>query len=971
MKRIRDVFFHSVEFQDFLNQFSSQSGLKLPTPPNSALAFFLAALKKIFSVPLIFIGEEDLASVSSDLAEIGEEGIILFQPKPKIFKEILNPRKDLILLLRPEDLNFKLPKEIKDLIVVLKRGPFSYEGLLHHLITGGYLLTDLVTEEGEFARRGSVIDLFPPEVEFPLRVEFFGDEIVSLRSFDPLTQRTVKELEEFELFLLKSRTEEGEKVSSFIPKDSLFLIATEGLLTVTRRFPPLDSYPRYHLPITSPEIYLGNFKVLKSEIEKEGYQYYIVGPEYLRKRLERILGDCLTYLSGSLSGGFLLPKTGICFLTEKEIYGKPKIRLRKRRFKGLPIDDLFTLKKGDYVVHLAYGVGRFEGVKKEMFEGLPKDYIIIGYAGGDKLYLPVESLGYLDKYIGLSDNPPKIDRIGKSGWDTAKLVAEMECAELAKELLNLYAKREVVIGFSFLPDSDWQMALEASFPYEETEDQLKALREIKDDMESKRPMDRLVAGDVGYGKTELALRAAFKAVNSFKQVALLAPTTLLCLQHYHTFRERLKDFPVRVEHLSRFLKKEERERIIKETKEGKVDIIIGTHILLSDKIIFKDLGLLIIDEEQKFGVRQKEKIKKMRENIDLLTLTATPIPRTLYLALSGIKDISLINTPPLGRKDIITEVTNWDEEKIRSAIMNEVARGGQVFFIHNRIETIDKKQERLKEICPEIKIGVAHAQMGEGKLAKVYSDFLNKRYDLLLSTAIVQSGIDIPNANTIIVDEAHTFGLADLHQLRGRVGRGERQGYCLFIVPGRKDLTETAKERIKVIATYTKLGSGFKLALRDMEIRGIGELLGAKQHGHISRIGFNLYCRLLKETIAKMKGEKFPSEPKLSLNIPSSIPEDFIPDSHIRVAIYKRILKAESEAEIQELKEEVKDRFGPYPEVMENLFSLGLIRVYAKAKGIRKVVRKGEEIVLIKEDGKEIRYFGDWQKILPILKGLS
>ncbi len=969
MKKIIEVFFSSFEFQDFLTHFSSQPGLKLPIPPNSALAFFLLALKKFFPSPLIFIGEE-LTSLFSDLLEIGEEKIILFQPKPKVFKEILNLRKDLILLLREEDLSFKLPKEVDDLMLVLRRGPFSYERLLSHLANAGYLLTDLVSEEGEFARRGSVIDLFPEESEFPLRVEFLGDEIISLRLFDPITQRTVKELEEFELFLSKSQ-EEGEKISSLIPKESLTLIAEEGFLTITHQFPPLDYYPDYYLPISSPEIYLGNFKVLKSEMEKEGYQYYIVGPEYLQKRLERILGDYPNYLSGSLSGGFLLPKTGICLLTEKEIYGRPKIRLPKRKFKGLPIDDLFALKKGDYVVHLEYGVGRFEGVKKEVFEGIPKDYLIISYAAGDKLYLPIENLGYLDKYLGPSDRPPKIDRIGKSGWDEAKLAAEEACAEFAQELLNLYARREVVSGFSFLPDSEWQMALEASFPYEETLDQLKALKEIKDDMESKRPMDRLICGDVGYGKTELALRAAFKAVNSFKQVALLAPTTLLCLQHYYTFKERLKDFPVRVEHLSRFLKREEREGIIKEIKEGKVDIVIGTHILLSDKITFKDLGLLIIDEEQKFGVKQKEKIKKLKENVDVLTLSATPIPRTLYLALSGIKDISLLNTPPLGRKEIVTEVTYWDEEKIRLAIMNEVKRGGQVFFIHNRIETIYKKEERLKEICPEVRMAVAHARMREERLAKVYSDFLNRRYDLLLSTAIIQSGIDIPNANTIIVDEAHTFGLSDLHQLRGRVGRGERQGYCLFIVPGRKNLTEAAKERIKAIVSYTKLGSGFKLALRDMEIRGVGDILGTRQHGHISRIGFHLYCQLLKETIAKMKGEKVSSEPELSLNLPSYIPEDFIPDGQIRVAIYKKILKAESEAEIEELKEEIRDRFGRYPEVVANLFSLGLIRIYAKEKGIRKIVRKGREIVFVRENGEEERYFGDWQEILSLLKGLS
>ncbi len=967
MSLLSRLFFSSFEFQDFLRQFSKKNFFKIFNLPNSALATFLISLHKYLSSSLVFICEKDCEGLNSDLTEIGKEDVILFRPVPSVLNKILNRPKTFILLLRPEDLEFQLPKEGKEIFLKLKRGHFSYERLLNYLVDAGYRLSEFVTEEGEFARRGQVIDLFPPDSQFPLRVEFFGDEIVSLRHFDPLTQRSVKELKEFDLFSLKTPIKEGISLLELIKDDAFFLVDNGEGIFLSQTFPLPEKEPTlYHFPITSPNIYLGNFKLLKSEMESGEGEYYLVCPEYLQTRLERVLGNLPIFLSGTLTGGFVLPNTKVTVLTEKEIYGTPKVRFKRWRFKGLVVDELVSLRKGDYVVHLEYGVGVFAGSERLNYDGVEKDYLVINYSGGDKLYLPVESLGLIERYVGDPDNPPKIDRLGRRNWQEAKEAAKKFCQKFAEELLNLYAQREIKRGFSFSPDTDWQMELESSFPYEETPDQLKVLGEIKRDMEKKRPMDRLVCGDVGYGKTELALRAAFKAVNDFKQVAFLVPTTLLCLQHYRTFKERLAKFPVRVEMLSRLTGKEEKEKIIKEINEGKIDIVIGTHLLLSNKAEFKDLGLLIIDEEQKFGVRQKEKIKRLKSEIDVLTLTATPIPRTLYMSLSGIKDISLINTPPLGRKEIITELINWDEGKIREAVLREVARGGQVFFIHNRVATIEKKREVLEKILPEIKIAVAHAQMSERKLARIYLDFLNKRYDLLLSTAILESGIDMPNVNTIIVDEAERFGLADLHQLRGRVGRSERQGYCLFIVDEEKKLTKEAKERIKAIVAYSKLGSGFKLALRDMEIRGVGNILGTEQHGHISRIGFNLYCQLLKEAIKKLKGEEVKPEPELSISLPAYIPEDFIPDACVRVALYKRILNAEKEEEIYELKEEVKDRFGKYPEILENLFKIGLIRIYAKRKGIKKIILRDGEIKIVREE-KEERCFGDIERLIKIL----
>uniref|UniRef100_A0A7C3UPP0 Transcription-repair-coupling factor n=1 Tax=candidate division WOR-3 bacterium TaxID=2052148 RepID=A0A7C3UPP0_UNCW3 len=966
MKLLREVFAHSIEFNNFLKQFTTNRSLCFPTPTKTILSFLLSCLKKIFPNPFVLILKGDLTAIGEELKRIGEEEVIVFQGTPKVMEKILSPPKDFFLLLRDEDLNFSLPKKREEFLLKLKRGNFPYERLLDWLTESGFLLTDFVSEEGEFARRGSVIDFFPEDHESPIRVEFFGDEIISLRSFDPLTQRSIKELEEVELFL--PRKGEGEKLSSLLPENSLFLIEEDGLSLLSTHFGQrVKEFPLYQLPFSPPKVYLSNFKLLKSEIESGNFQYYIVCPDYLNHRLERILGEKPTYLSGFLSGGFILPETGISVLTEKEIYGTPKLRPPKRKFKGLTSDELLALKKGDFVVHWEYGIGQFEGVKREAFDNIPKDYLVIRYAEGSKVYVPVENLGFVDKYRGLSSKPPKLDHIGKWGFKRAKSEAERDCSRFAEELLFLYAKRAISKKVPFSPDSEWQEELEADFPYEETEDQIRTLAEIKRDMESEKPMDRLVCGDPGYGKTELALRAALKAVNDFKQVALLAPTTILCLQHFNTFSERLKKFPIRVACLSRFLSKEERERILREIREGKIDIVIGTHLLLKDEVKFSNLGLLIIDEEQRFGVESKEKIKKIKEGIDVLTLTATPIPRTLYLALSGIKEISIINTPPLGRKGVITEVINWDEEKIRFAIMREVARGGQVFFIHNRIRTIHKKEAKLKEICPEVRIAVAHAKMREDKLVKVYTDFLCGRYDLLLTTSLIQSGIDIPNASTIIVDEAHNFGLADLHQLRGRVGRSEKEGYCFFIVPETRNLTAQAKERIEVITTYTQLGSGFKLALADMEIRGIGNILGKEQSGHISRVGFNLYCQLLKSAISKLRQERINPEPELSLDIPSYIPEEFIPSPNIRVAIYKRILQAEREEEIHLLKEEILDRFGKYPEVMENLFLIGLIRIRAKEKGIRKIVLKGEKIKIINEC-KEIETTGDINTLLSLLK---
>jgi transcription-repair coupling factor (superfamily II helicase) len=571
----------------------------------------------------------------------------------------------------------------------------------------------------------------------------------------------------------------------------------------------------------------------------------------------------------------------------------------------------------------------------------------VRYAENGRIYVPVENLGMLDRYIGSDDRAPALDRLGSRSWHLARTRTAAAVNDYAEELLAIYARRQTAGGFAFSHDTPEQQELEATFSHEETPDQLRAIGEVKRDMESSRPMDRLVCGDVAYGKTEVALRAAFKAVMDGKQVAVLVPTTILAMQHFETFRFRAKPFPIRIAMLSRFVTPGERARVVADLAVGRVDIVIGTHVLLGRAVKFRDLGLLIVDEEQRFGVRQKELIKKRRGGVDALALSATPIPRTLYMALVGLRDISAIHTPPPGRREILTDVQPWNDELIRRYVLREVNRGGQVFFIHNRIESLPAVHERLVRLCPELRIVMAHGRQPERRLARTYFDFAAGGCDVLCSTAIVESGLDLPRVNTIIVNRADWFGLADLHQLRGRVGRTQEQGYALFMIPDRLEIAEEARKRLSAIMAYSQLGSGFKLAMRDMEIRGVGNLLGVEQHGHVARVGFNLYVRLLKEAIAQLKGEAVAPEPELSLDVEAYIPAGYVADSYERVAVYKRLLSVETEAELSDLQAELVDRFGRYPPIIENLFRVARVRVLARRRGLLRVSLKANRIVLV------------------------
>ncbi len=658
----------------------------------------------------------------------------------------------------------------------------------------------------------------------------------------------------------------------------------------------------------------------------------------------------VTCLQGTLSAGFVLPWLKLAILTDSEVLGARKIR-RPRRVarQGQRITSLAQLTEGDYVVHLHHGIGRYRGLVTQSVDGAAKDYLHLEYADNTRLYVPVDQIDRVTRYIGSDDHPPQVHRIGGTEWVQTKRRARAKVREMAKELVELYAARQAAQGYAFGPDTPWQREMEESFIYEETPDQLAAIREMKEGMERPQPMDRLICGDVGYGKTEVAIRGAFKAVMDGKQVAVLVPTTVLAQQHFNTFTERLAAFPVRVEMLSRFRSPRDQARVVKGLREGTVDIVIGTHRLLSKDVAFRDLALVIVDEEQRFGVAHKERLKQLRTSVDVLTLTATPIPRTLHMSLSGIRDMSTISDPPEGRTAIRTYCVERNDELIRDAIPRELDRDGQVYFVHNRVEMIDAVAQQLQNLVPQARFAVGHGQMPEGRLEKVMLDFYDRRYDVLVCTTIIESGLDIPNVNTILIDNAPHMGLAQLYQLRGRVGRSPRQAYCYLLFDPRRLLTETAEKRLEAIREFTQLGSGFQVALRDLEIRGAGNLLGAEQHGFMISVGFDLYCRMIEEAVKALRGEEITETflPAADLPVDAHLPCGYVPDDRQRLDLYKRIAAARTHADVQAIEEEIQDRFGPPPAPVRNLLELIRLRVDAAAVGIESIAAKEDHLTVV------------------------
>lgn len=646
----------------------------------------------------------------------------------------------------------------------------------------------------------------------------------------------------------------------------------------------------------------------------------------------------------SLDQGFELPFGKLVILTENEIYKRERKTTKKqpqpKTAKNVQRLQFSDLKPGDYVVHVLHGIGQFTGIEKLKVGGVEKDYFAVSYAGEDKLYVPLDQLHLLQKYLGSEgESIPKLYKLGGSEWHKVKSKARSAVKEMAIDLVKLYAQREATKGFAFAPDNVWQKEFEDKFPYEETPDQLQCIEEVKSDMRRVRPMDRLLCGDVGYGKTEVALRAAFKAVMDSKQVAVLVPTTILAQQHFNTFRERFIGYPVTVEMLSRFRSAKEQKEIIRGLKEGSIDVVVGTHRLVSDSVKFKDLGLLIIDEEQRFGVAHKEKLKALKANVDVLTLTATPIPRTLHMSMVGVRDMSIIETPPEDRYPVQTFVAEFRPDLVRDAIRREIQRGGQVFYVHNRVEDMEQVVYFLNQLVPEARCGIAHGQMSENDLEQEMLAFLEQESDVLVCTTIIETGLDMPNVNTLIIDESDRLGLAQLYQLRGRVGRSNRKAFAYFLYKPQKILTEVAEKRLGAIRDFTEFGSGFKIAMRDLEIRGAGNLIGAQQHGHLAAVGFDLYCQMLKEAVLELRGEKIEDEiePSIELQVDAYLPDDYIPDRQVKASLYQRMVMIKDEENLSEMLDELVDRFGSPPRPVENLLQIIRIKWLAAALKIEQI----------------------------------
>ncbi len=951
------------------------------------------------------------------------------------------------------------PDVLRDNTRVLRKGQrVDLWELMEFLDGVGYRASPQVEDLGSFSRRGGIVDVFSPCHRLPVRVELFGDEIDSVRFFDPVTQKSRERADQVVIAPTSEAFQLSRGDEAALPPQ--LLRDRERARRGEMKPPPLEFYlpwlypggcglweyfPRRGLVFLEPRrledevsalevqaLELRQGVVSQGRMDRDApipyltwddlaeefrdrhqvrfddgvleedivrFSQLVASPTY-GGQLKRVLDDAsgwkaegdrivmitrqadrlsdlwrdrdvhvrpvedilepsppgsLILVRGVLPQGWRMP--GLSILTDGDMFGwtRARRRPRVRRRETPSADALFAeLKLGDYVVHVEHGIALFRGLVKRTVEGLEREYLLLEYATNDQLYVPTSQADRVSRYVGGRGGSPTLHRLGAADWERAKAQALRAVEDLADELLELYAARQVVPGHAFSSDTPWQREMEDSFPYMETEDQVATIEAVKSDMERSIPMDRLICGDVGYGKTEVALRAAFKAVMDGKQVAVLVPTTVLAQQHVETFSSRLAPYPMKVEMLSRFRVRSEQAEVLEGLREGRVDIVIGTHRLLQKDVAFKDLGLLIIDEEQRFGVTHKERLKQMRKEVDVLTLTATPIPRTLHLALMGAHDMSTIDTPPEERLPIRTAVLPYDEEAIRRAVLREMERGGQVYFVHNRVRGIEQMTRRLSRIVPEARLAIGHGQMPELQLAEVMRDFVSQRVDVLVCTSIIESGLDIPNANTIIINRADRFGLAQLYQLRGRVGRGANRAYAYLMYSPSGGLSDVARRRLQAIFEADELGSGFRVAMHDMEIRGVGDILGSRQHGQISAIGFDLYCRLLARAIQeRQEGKKVgapeevaPSLPAVELPLEAHLPETYVPDGPARLKLYRRMAQQDTVEGVANIAEEIRDRFGEFPSPVENLLYVLHLRALAARGGLRSISLEGQRVVV-------------------------
>ncbi len=911
---------------------------------------------------------------------------------------------------------------LQSAVVHLRRGVNEkMERLLEQLVAAGYERVAQVTTRGQFAVRGGIVDLYSWQVPLPVRLEFLGDEIDSLREFDIDTQTSVRDLRSADI-LLGAPDDQGGLVRDYVGPDHLTfdiepdksskanIQISEGWI----EFGPEDFSGAFVAAATEiGEFAIGDLMLMEAKRAQFAAQlrkwrtsrakiviYFQTEGEI--ERFREIMGekealDDVDLVEGTLARGFCFPAADLVVLSAAELFGRfaahPRRRLRRAERHRAPID-FSELNEGDFVVHLEHGIGRFLGLQKigrarpdssrKLSEpGAPADaetqeVLALEFADEAKLYVPLEQAYLVSRYIGVGKKSPPLSSLGDRKWARAKTNATDSIFDYAGKMLAVQAERQTHPGHAFAPDTKWQAEFEHSFPFRETPDQLKAIIDTKIDMERPQPMDRLICGDVGFGKTEVAVRAAFKAVMDGRQVAVLAPTTVLAQQHFEVFRQRMLDYPVRIEMLSRFRSQSEQKKILRLLREGGVDIVIGTHRLISGDVVFKDLGLVVIDEEQRFGVLHKEKFKELFKLVDVLTLSATPIPRTLYLSLVGVKDMSTIETPPLNRLPVETVISVYDERLIRDAINRELERQGQVFFLHNRVMTIARARDRIVDLCPQAQVEIGHGQMDSDELEAVMARFIAGKTDVLVCTTIIESGLDIPNANTIIIDRADRFGLADLYQLRGRVGRAEHKAYAYLLLPREMMTIGAARKRINAIKQYSSLGAGFRIAMRDLEIRGAGSILGTAQSGHIMAVGFDLYCQLLKQAVAQRKGEKvqlrldvdlrldfvatneaeFVQQPKShapveeavgfpdKARIPAFIPISYISDPALRIRAYREIAEITTHEQLDRLRRDWRDRFGTFTPAVDNLFLLTEIKLAAAKSGVSRVEVREHKLML-------------------------
>ena len=894
------------------------------------------------------------------------------------------------------------PEKLFEKGLLLKTGEtVTMEQTAEWLVDNGFESTGQIDLPGQFARRGGIIDIFAPvtaQSNQPqaVRIEFFGDNIESIRTIDLDTQLSTGSIDSITITSALGDDNEQILFLETIDPDTIIFIEEpndieevadvfirrvekpQNLYNWSKIFEAIKGFKKIFISRFASEpdslelrikstaqfehksgpIWAGHREALQELIKltQDGWNVYMYcETEAEVKRIKEIIAQDAKKLPanfhlpiGFIHHGFIIEELKTIVATHHELFGQSIVRRTGRPIgAAVSVDSPAELNKGDYVVHINYGIGKFKGIETIEKDGVKCEFLTLQYADKAVIHVPAQNICLVQKYIGTGTGRPKLSKIGTKKWARQKKKAAAATAELAAELLEIQARRQSVEGIAFGEDTNWQREFEESFLYQETPDQITACEAIKADMQKPVPMDRLLCGDVGYGKTELAMRAAFKAVEGGKQVAVLVPTTVLCIQHERTFTQRFADFPIVIESVNRFRTKAQATDILSRCKGGKVDILIGTHRLLSKDVGFKDLGLLIIDEEQRFGVEHKEKLKKMRINVDVLTLTATPIPRTLHMALLGLRDISSLATPPLDRRAVVTNVRKYDKELIKRAVIVELNRQGQVFFVHNRVQSIERFAEEIQKILPEVKIRVAHGQMTKSRLEKAMIDFVLGKIDVLLCSAIIESGIDIPNANTIIVNDADRFGLAQLHQLRGRVGRFKYRAFAYFLLPRSRTISPVAVKRLKTIEEYSQLGAGFKIALRDLEIRGAGNILGPEQSGHINTVGYELFCRLLSNAVKRIKNEPIEKEALtvIDLGFSSCIPRNYIPSDSQRMNVYRQIALAKTSEDLERLVEQMNDMFGPVRDEIQRLIDLAEIRILASVHDISSITKSGKDVV--------------------------